>query len=145
MLDHLFTTIFKLNALMRMRSCMRGLTAALLLFQVISWGALFIHNHKSVHAFGNNGSIIHIENADAYAGDVPGVSTEPTNIHDDTCCAFEHALRASTPVPVLYADCISTDDSISISREIIAKRLEIVYLSHLALDRAPKQSPPVTA
>ena len=143
MLERLLTTIFKLNAAFRMRSCLRILTTALLFFQIISWGMLFVHNQEEIHAIAPNGTIVHIDNPDAQSMNVPCLHTGNTDTHDDTCLAMEHALRASTPVPVLSIHSFEFCDADAISQEVIAKRLEIVYLSHHALDRAPKQSPPV--
>ena len=143
MLEILLTTIMKLHAAFRMRSCLHFLTTALLLFQILSWGALFVHNQESVHAIGANGIVVHIEHPDVQMTDIANLHAEDIDDHDDSCPAMEHALRASTPVPVFNAHSFEFCKDVTISHEIIAKRLEIVYLSHLALSRAPKQSPPV--
>ena len=143
MLEHLLMAIFKLNAAYRMRSCLRILTTAILFFQLISWGMLFVHNQEEIHAIAPNGTIVHIEDPDAQSMDTPCLHPQNTDTHDDTCPAMEHALRASTPVPVLNLHSFEFFETEDISQEVIAKRLEIVYLSHHALDRAPKQSPPV--
>lgn len=143
MLDRLLTAVFKMHVLVGMRSCIRGLTIALFIFQIISWGALFVHNHESSHAITPNGTVVHVDRSYVSAADSLCIHTDDKDVHEDSCPAMEHALRSSTPVPVLNSHHFDFSEVEAISREVIAKRLEIVYLSHHALDRAPKQSPPV--
>ena len=143
MLEYLLTTIFKLHAAFRMRSCIRILTAALLLFQLISWGTLFIHNTEYSHAISPGGAIVHVHPHDIQAEDTAFLHTNHQNNDDDSCPAMEHALRSSAPIPVFNIQPFVLSETASISQEVIAKRLEFVYLSHLTLRHAPKQSPPV--
>lgn len=144
MLFRMLTTLFKLHAVYRVRSCIRVLTAVLLTFQVISWGMLFIHNEQCTHALSSNGTIVHVQQHIFHANnDVTSLHAPNSSVHDNSCPAMEHALRTSTPVPVLYIQSAILSETDTISQEVIAKRLEIVYLSHLTLRHAPKQSPPV--
>ena len=144
MLFRMLTAIFKLHAVIRLRSCIRRLAAVFLAFQVISWGMLFVHNEQHIHAFTPGGTIVHVQPHELSANsDVSFIHSEKTSDNDASCPALEHALRTSPPVPVLKLQTIVLNEISTISQEVIAKRLEIVYLSHLTLSHAPKQSPPV--
>lgn len=147
MLFRMLTTLFKLHAVYRMRSCIRTLTTAFLAFQLIAWGLLFIHNEQYTHTISPNGEIVHIQSQDIHltplALDESCLHADNTSHHNDSCPAMEHALRTTTPVPVLSIQPLDLCEIVTISQEVIAKKLEIVYLSHLTLRHAPKQSPPV--
>ena len=144
MLFRILTAIFKLHALFSLRSCIRGLTTVFIAFQLIAWCMLFVHNEQFTHALSPDGAVVHVHTDEFLAvADVPCVHSEKTDMHDDSCPAMEHALRTSTPVPVLKNQHFILNEINTISQEVIAKRLEIVYLSHLTLRHAPKQSPPV--
>ena len=128
------------------RSCLRKVAAALLIFHILLLGAIMIHMETTVHAHSLiTGEVIHIS-----AEHDPSVSTHAQNQEDyvaplqteeeDPCALFNKMLRPDTsssiepqPLPV---------DSVIISSELIARKLDIVYRSTRLLQQAPKNSPP---
>ncbi|MBQ1266808.1 MAG: hypothetical protein IIY06_08595 [Proteobacteria bacterium] len=123
--------------------CLRRLVAALLFFQLVSFGVMFLHLNMSVHVISPiTGEVIHgsVEHIQVSQTEQAIVQSEDISVDEDTCELFNKFLRPT----VANVDLPQTIqiDQVTISNEIIARKLDIVYRSTRLLQQAPKNSPP---
>ena len=109
------------------------------------WTSLFMIHHMShvIHVHSSiSGQLIHLQNTDALP--MSGIHSQSQDQHEDhDRLAAENALnQASFILPMTAEGLIKQAPPLD---NVLAKKLEIVYLAHRLHRLAPKQSPPATA
>lgn len=111
-----------------------------MLFLLLSWGTYCLHISTVVHVGSLTGDVVHVSAPQFPAPSSPSLDVQTS--HADSACHAIH-LAALTSAPVPSAAFLPADPPSIASQDVVFRHLQRVYLSHLALSRAPKTSPPL--
>ena len=123
---------------------MRKVAAALLVFQIISFGVYSFHLQTTRHVHSPiSGEVVHVSaNYDMTpTQDEACIYSLVDDTDEDACALFNHLLRPS--VASFEATALFNEKQVAIMTEVAVRRLDIVYRSTRLLHQAPKNSPPI--
>lgn len=141
-----------LNCLLRGNAAHHGsvrmMTACLLVFQLISFCAIYAHNAHEIHVHSAvSGQTIHLtghHDAHQMTDAEDRVHHAGDHFRENVCLALDYAMSSVMPIPAHHRHLDIVQNQV-VSSDVIYRHLEAVYLSHQALAKAPKHSPPACA